>query len=141
MENHPIEGLMNTTMDNIRRMIDVNTIIGKPIESSDGSLIIPVSRISFGFATGGSEFSERREKIELTDENHKYPFGGGSGAGVSIKPAAFIVLKENGVKLLPVDYQNSYDKMLDTVPQIFELIKDSIEKHKKDKNDINDEKQ
>lgn len=139
MANHPIESLMTTTMENIRRMIDVNTIIGTPIESADGSLIIPISRVSFGFASAGSEFCEKKEKVDFTEgTGNNYPFGGGSGAGVSIKPAAFLVLKDNAVKLLPVDYQNSYDKMLDTVPQLFELIKDSIEKHKNDKDKIND---
>lgn len=141
MGNHPIENLMTTTMENIKRMVDVNTIIGTPIESSDGSLIIPISRVSFGFAAGGSEFCEKKEKIDLAEGSAGYPFGGGSGAGVSIKPAAFIVIKGNSVKLLPVDYQNSYDKMLDTIPQLFELIKDSLGKHKEnnDKQNENDE--
>lgn len=130
MENHPIENLMTKTMENLRTMIDVNTIIGDPIESKDGTLIIPVSKVSFGFASGGSEFGNDR-KTEIN--NNKFPFGGGAGAGVSVKPAAFLVIKEGCFKLVPVDYQNSYDRLFDTMPQIMELIKDSLGKHKENK--------
>lgn len=132
MDNHPIETLMKATMENLRNMIDVNTIVGTPMESTDGSTIIPISKVSFGFASGGSEFCAKNEK---KDTNSNYPFGGGAGAGVSLKPAAFLVIKENSVRLMPLDYQNTYDKIIDTAPQIFELIKDSIEKHKDDKDE------
>lgn len=128
MENQPIENLINTTMENLRNMVDVNTIVGSAVKSADGSTIIPISKVSFGFASGGSEFCEKSEKTDQSINN--LPFGGGAGAGVSLKPAAFLVIKDNSVRLLPLDYQNTYDKIVDTVPQIFELIKDSIEKHK-----------
>lgn len=132
MESHPIEKLMTSTMENIRDMIDVNTIIGDPIESKDGTLILPISKVSFGFASGGTEFSnmkhnENKENKEAKDD--KFPFGGGSGAGVSVKPVAFLVIKKDSVKLLSVDSNNSYDKLIDTFPQIMEFIKDSFEKH------------
>ncbi len=132
MENHPIETLMDSTMKNIRDMIDVNTIIGDPIESKDGTLILPISKVSFGFASGGTEFSNMKSndnKESKENKEDKFPFGGGSGAGVSVKPVAFLVIRADSVKLLSVDSHNSYDKMIDTFPQIMELIKDSIEKH------------
>lgn len=134
MENHPIEKLMTSTMENLRNMIDVNTIIGDRIEAKDGTLILPVSRVSFGFASGGSEFSknETENNPELQKEN--YPFGGGSGAGVSVKPVAFLIIKQDSVKLLSVGSNNVYDKLFDTAPQLLELIKDSLEKRSEDKN-------
>ncbi|MDF2503819.1 MULTISPECIES: GerW family sporulation protein [Clostridium] len=131
MENHSIENLMTSTMENLRDMIDVNTIVGEPIESKDGTLILPISKVSFGFASGGSEFSKDVVKKESSDS---FPFGGGSGAGVSVKPVAFLVLKDGAIRLLPVDAENTYDKMVDTIPQIIDLIKDSIGKHKENKN-------
>lgn len=120
MEGHPIENLMQTTMENIKSMIDVNTIVGDPVESKDGSTIIPVSKVSFGFASGGSEFSATN-----SGENaiQKYPFGGGSGAGVSIRPVAFIVLRKDSVRLLPVDEDSTYDKIIDSIPQILDMAK------------------
>lgn len=89
MNEHPIEGLMNTVMSNLRDMVDVNTVIGETIELDNGNVIVPVSKVSFGFAAGGSEFNmgtlEQTKKQGL-DEESKYslPFGGGSGAGVTI---------------------------------------------------------
>lgn len=120
MENHPIDNLMKTTMENIKSMIDVNTIIGDAVETKDGSLIIPISRVSFGFACGGSEL----DKCEPKDkEISKYPFGGGSGAGVSVKPVAFLVAKGNSLRMLSISPDNPYDKVLDNIPHIIELLK------------------
>ena len=90
-------------------MIDVNTIIGEPIETSNGIVIIPISKVSFGFAAGGSEFKgetideyTKREKEE--EIQYRLPFGGGSGAGVSITPVAFLIVQDKGVKLIPVTH-------------------------------------
>ncbi len=130
MESHPIDNLIRGTMENIRDMVDVNTIVGDAVESKDGSLIIPISKVSFGFASGGSEFSPDCMK-ETPD---KYPFGGGSGAGVSIKPVAFLVIRNDTLRLLSVDQDNTYDKIVDTFPQVLEMLKDMAKKDKKDKN-------
>lgn len=119
MENHPIENLMKSTMESIRDMIDVNTIVGEAVETKEGSIIIPISRVSFGFASGGSEFDSECNR----ETDNKYPFGGGSGAGVSIKPVAFLVLKENNIRLLQVDHSNTYDKIIDSIPQVLDSIK------------------
>src|SRR3954471_15294257 len=98
---HPIQGLMQTAMENLRDMVDVNTIIGAPVETPDGQVIIPVSKVGFGFAAGGSEFSAGTNKQPKANGNghdtgkeagKHYPFGGGSGGGVSITPVAFIVV-------------------------------------------------
>lgn len=125
MENHPIENLMKSTMENIKEMVDVNTIVGDAVKSADGTIIIPISKVSFGFASGGSEFSINQSNI-TKESNEKYPFGGGSGAGVSVKPVAFLVLRNDTVRLLTVEHHNAYDKLLDTIPQIFDLIKGTL---------------
>ena len=128
MREHPIEGLMLAAMNSIKEMVDVNTIIGEPIETSNNIIIIPISKVGFGFAAGGSEFSEETIeeyiKKDKDDENIKYklPFGGGSGAGVSINPVAFIIVQEDSVKLLPVNHSSTIDKLLDYVPDLINKI-------------------
>ena len=135
MDNHPIENLMKSTMESIKDMIDVNTIVGDPINSIDGTTIIPISKVCFGFASGGSEFNS----VNPSDSNNKFPFGGGSGAGVTVKPVAFLVVKNDSIRLLSVDQQNTYDKIIDTVPQVIDIIK-SMLKDKSSKDVENDDK-
>ena len=129
MSEHPIESLMNTAMSNLRDMIDVNTVIGETIELENGTAIVPISKVAFGFAAGGSEFNmgtletSRKQGI---DEESKYslPFGGGSGAGVNIQPVGFLVITENTAKMIPVDHCSAIDKLLDYVPDLLEKISD-----------------
>lgn len=133
MENHPIEGLMLTAMSSIENMIDVNTIIGEPIETSNNIVIIPISKVCFGFAAGGSEFKgetvdEYTKKDKDEKVQYRLPFGGGSGATVSINPIAFLIVEEGKVKLLPVNHSSCIDKMLDYVPDLFEKISQSASK-------------
>ena len=129
MDNHPIENLMKTTMEGIRDMVDVNTIVGDAVETKDGSLIIPISKVSFGFASGGSEFSKVKNDLPTT----KYPFGGGAGAGVSVKPVAFLVIKNDNIRLLPVDQENTYDKLVDSIPQIIDIFKNMFKSDSENK--------
>jgi sporulation protein YtfJ len=116
---------MLTAMNSIKDMVDVNTIIGEPIETSNNTIIIPISKVGFGFAAGGSEFKgetideyTKREKEEAIQ--YRLPFGGGSGAGVSIAPVAFLVVQPNNVKLLPVEHCSAIDRLLDYVPDLME---------------------
>lgn len=125
MSEHPIEGLMVTAMNSIQDMIDVNTIIGEPIETSNNIVIIPISKVSFGFAAGGSEFKgetidEYTKKDKEEAIQYRLPFGGGSGAGVTINPIAFLVIQPNNVKLMPVNHTSSLDKLLDYMPDLME---------------------
>lgn len=125
MSEHPIEGLMTTAMNSIQDMIDVNTIIGEPIETSNNIVIIPISKVSFGFAAGGSEFKgetiDEYKKIDKEENiQYKLPFGGGAGAGVTINPIAFLVIQSNQVKLMPVTHSSSLDRLLDYVPDLIE---------------------
>ncbi|MGL4740684.1 MAG: GerW family sporulation protein [Sarcina sp.] len=124
MENkHPIENLMKSTMENLKNMIDVNTIVGEGIRSPDGSFILPISKVSFGFASGGSEFPKTKDS--LTPDG-RYPFSGGSGSGVSVKPVAFLVIHGEDIRLLPVDANNPCDRLIDSLPQIIDRIKSCI---------------
>lgn len=130
MSEHPIQGLMKTAMENLQQMIDVNTIIGDPVETPDGSVILTVSKVGFGFAAGGSEFSgstsESKQSSQYggtTTDKSKLPFGGGSGGGVSITPIAFLVVGTNGIKMLHLDENTHlYEKILDLAPQTIEKI-------------------
>jgi sporulation protein YtfJ len=109
---------MKTAMENIKGMVDVNTIIGDPVETHDGSVIIPISRVSFGFAAGGSEF-ESIEDEKKNGGNGSLPFGGGSGGGVTVSPVACLVVGSNGqVRMLPVDHHAMLDRLIDLVPQL-----------------------
>lgn len=122
MKEHPIEGLMLTAMESIRSMIDVNTIIGEPMEISENVTIIPVSKVGFGLAAGGSEFKdETMENYLRKQENeeliqYKLPFGGGAGVGASISPVAFIIIQDKSVKILPIEHTSALDKLFDYIP-------------------------
>lgn len=120
MADHPIDGLMNTTMSKIRDMVDVNTIIGDPITTPDGTVIIPVSKVTCGFASGGSD---------LPTKTAKNCFGGGSGAGVTIQPVAFLTVYKGNVKLLPVDkYDGAADRVVAMVPDLVDKVADLFKK-------------
>lgn len=138
MREHPIEGLMQAAMTSIKDMVDVNTIIGDPIETNNSIVIIPISKVCFGFASGGSEFNEETiEEYKMKEKEeeiqYKLPFGGGSGAGVSINPVAFLVVQEGTVKLLPVNHSSAIDKLLDYVPDLFEKVNKIITSSVKEK--------
>ena len=118
---HPVENLMKSTMENLKDMIDVNTVIGDAVETKDGSYIIPISKVTFGFISGGSEFGN--VCIGPNENMSNHPFGGGSGAGITVKPVAFLVLRKDVVRLLPVEQNNTYDRIVDSVPQIIDIVK------------------
>ena len=133
MNEHPIENLMITAMSSIQNMVDVNTILGEPIETQVGITIIPISKVSFGFAAGGSEFrgetlKEYNKKDKDEEIQYKLPFGGGAGAGVSINPVAFLVVQEGSVKLMPVDHDSCLDKILDYVPDLMQKLNEMFNK-------------
>lgn len=117
---HPIQGLMGTAMQKLREMVDVNTIIGDPISTADGIIIIPVSKVSFGFGSGGSDLPAKVEKDI---------FGGGVGAGVSIQPLAFLVVSGGNVKLLQMSTSsNTADKVVNLVPEVMDKISELFSK-------------
>ena len=128
MEKHPIEGLMTTTMENIRDMIDENTIVGEAITTADGCTIIPISRVSFGFVAGGSEYSPQpgRGRGDFTASQKEYPFAGGTGAGVTVQPVGFIVTGQDQVRLLPAQPYAPVDRIIELMPQALCEIKNAL---------------
>lgn len=138
-EQHPIEALMTTAMQSIKEMVDVNTIVGDAVQAPDGTVIIPISKVTFGFAAGGGEYnytvnvegedddSDKGEGKEQTG-GAEFPFAGGSGAGVSICPVAFMVVGNGQIKLLPVNINSTVDKLLDLVPDVICKIENMLRK-------------
>ena len=125
---HPIGSLMDTTMEKIKEMIDVNTIIGEPITSPDGTLIIPVSKVSYGFAAGGSDLPTKKENKDC--------FGGCSGAGVTIQPVAFLTVYQGDVRLVSVDREEgTADKLVNMIPDVLKKVKGVFKKDKSESAD------
>ena len=120
MERHPIENLMTTTMENIRDMVDVNTVVGDAIATSDGSTVIPVSRVAFGFVAGGGEYKCAKQAAETP------AFAGGTGAGVSVQPVGFIVISGGQVRLLPAQAYAPVDRIIEMVPQLLAQVSSAL---------------
>lgn len=131
MANHPIESLMKTAMESIQGMVDVNTIVGDPVETQDGSVIIPITKVACGFAAGGSEFAPPDGKSASTPEGREhFPFGGGSGAGVSVQPVGFLVVGKDQIRLLPIDGNVIVDRILDTTPSLIDKLMNTFKRNK-----------
>jgi sporulation protein YtfJ len=132
MDRHPIESLMGTTMENIRDMVDVNTVIGDPVETSDGVTVIPISRVSFGFVAGGGEYSAGMQPpvraAQPGAQDEKLPFAGGSGAGVCVQPMGFLIANGSQVKLLSANCQTPVDRVVEMIPQVIGDLKTMCEK-------------
>lgn len=135
MSEHPIEGLMTTAMESIKDMVDVNTIVGDAVQAPDGTVIIPISRVAFGFAAGGGEYAPSKSAKDAKDDDEsensgtgQYPFAGGSGAGVSINPVAFMVVGQGQIKLLPVTVNSSIERIVDVIPELIEKANDALKR-------------
>ena len=115
---HPIGGLMQTTLENMKEMVDVNTVIGEPIETSGGATVIPVSKVSFGFVAGGGEYD-----LKTLPGTEDMPFAGGSGAGVSVQPVGFLVVQDGGVSMLPAQYVTAWERAVNCAPQLVQDIR------------------
>lgn len=125
---HPINEMMATTIQKVRDLVGANTIVGEPIVAGDVTLI-PVSKVSIGFGTGGSEYAV---KNQAADKNNA--FGGGGGAGVKITPVAFLVVSGASVKILPMSApaDTTIDRVIDMVPDLVDKISELFEKKPKD---------
>ena len=125
-KNHPINDMMAETIQKIRETVDANTVVGEPIRAGD-VVLIPVSRISFGFATGASEFGGKAPKAPGDN-----PFGGGGGAGVKVDPVCFLAVSGTSVKVLPVEMPplTGVDKVVDMIPDAVTKISGILEKRK-----------
>lgn len=113
-KEHPINGLLDSSMQNLRSLVDANTVIGEAITTPDGTVIIPVSKVSFGFGSGGSD---------LPTQKGGEPFGGGAGGGVSVQPLAFLVVKDGDVRMLQIDNsKNVADRAVSLMPELFDKV-------------------
>ena len=123
MAEHGVNGLMAETMEKIRSMVDVNTIIGDPIVTHDGTTLIPISKVTFGFGSGGSDFKPRN-----SSDTAPLCFGGGGGAGVSISPVAFLIVSEGNARILPVNMpaDNSTDRLIEMIPEAVNGIQNFV---------------
>ncbi len=149
MSEHPIESLMKTTMESIKEMVDVNTIVGDPVETPDGNVIIPISKVSFGFASGGGDYTveKKQEKSDggggngseegASKAKSKFPFAGGAGAGVSVQPVAFMVVGNGQMKLMPVDQKaNMIDNLIGMAPEVMNQLQSMVSKKGKKRKPI-----
>ena len=121
-KNSPLRDVMNSTMEKVREMVDANNIVGAPITTPDGVTLIPISRVSFGFGSGGGDYGKQGQTN----------FGGGGGAGVKIDPVAFLVIKDGTTRMLPVAAapMNTVDRIVDMAPEIVEKVEKIIDKKK-----------
>lgn len=125
MENNNIGNLMDITMSKMREMVDVDTVVGSPITTPDGITVIPVSRVSYAFASGGSDFRAKE----------KPGFGGGNGAGVKIEPIGFLVVKDGNVRMMSITPPavNTVDRIIEKAPELIDTFEEFLSKQKKDK--------
>ncbi|MBQ8585624.1 MAG: GerW family sporulation protein [Butyricicoccus sp.] len=125
MSEHPIQNLMTETMERIKNMVDVNTIVGTPITTADGTTIIPVSKVSCGFGGGGTDF--------VAKDNAPLCFGGGGGAGVTVEPVCFLIVSPTtGAHILPVDAQavTTADRIVEMLPNAFNKVTSFVDSRK-----------
>ena len=126
MSEHPINSLMDTSIRKIKELVNANTIIGDPITTPDGTTIIPVSKVTYGFASGGSDLPTKKDNREC--------FGGGSGAGVTIQPIGFLTISDGNIKMVPINYyEGAADRIVGMIPEAFEKVSDFFQKDKSDR--------
>jgi sporulation protein YtfJ len=131
MSEHPIEGMMDTTLEKIKQMVDVNSVIGDPITAPDGTVIIPVSKVNYGFASGGSDLPVKTSEKQF--------FGGGTGAGVTITPVAFLVVSNGDIRLIRVELGTTpVDRIIDQAPELINRISGMVGKKKRDNTTASD---
>ena len=124
MKEQSANGILSTTIEKVRQLVDVSTIIGEPINLPDGLTIIPVSKVTYGFASGGSDFPSKNN-VEL--------FGGAGGAGITINPVAFLVVKDGEVSLKHItSNDNAIERAVTMMPDMIDKVSGLIKKDKKE---------
>lgn len=120
-----IENILKISMEHIRNLVDANTIVGSPINLCDGSTIIPISKVGMGLVSGGLDIPTKTPiKKSAEDQQATYPFGGTAAAGMGLSPIAFIIVQNDTVKILPVEYKSAVDRLIDTALPIINTIAD-----------------
>jgi len=141
---HPVENIMKTTMEQLKAMADVNTIVGNPIMTAGETMILPVSRLSMGFISGGGEYGPEKKRTpiqrsaEEMNECSCYPFAGAAVAGMTITPMAFLSVNNGCVKVMPADYDTTFDRAVEILPELIgtveQAIKSSVKSSGKEEN-------
>ncbi|MCD7734053.1 MAG: GerW family sporulation protein [Clostridiales bacterium] len=118
-QKHPINDVLNMTMERLKEMVDVNTVVGKPITTPDGVTVIPISKVSLGFASGGSDFAPKNLPADKAN-----CFGGGSGAGVSVVPVSFLVIHGDNVRIINANPMpdGTVEKAINLVPEVVDKV-------------------
>ena len=131
--NHPLSEMMSASMSKIREIVDVNTVIGDPIVTEGGVTIIPVTKVSIGYGGGGSDFATKNYPA-----NRDNAFGGGAGAGVTITPVAFLIVRGENVRMLPVaePASTSVDRLIEQLPDLIDKAQSFFESRKAEKADF-----
>ena len=134
--SHPVESIMRTTMEQLIKMVDVDTVVGNPISAEDETMILPVSKVSMGFLSGGGEYSlpdsNRRQApvkssgVTMDEEEGKYPFAGTSVAGLTVTPVAFVSVTQGSVRVIPTQYKDTLDRLVEMIPEAILSIKEAI---------------
>lgn len=120
MKENKINEFLKTSLENINIMVESNKIIGEPIMLPNDTIAIPISKVVCGYGVGGAEYNLKKDKKSLEFADELFPFGGGSGGGLTITPTAFIIIKNNEIKLLNVEKENdSFNKIIDVIKDIF----------------------
>ena len=125
--NHPLSEMMTSTMEKIKSMIDVNTVIGNPISTPNGATVIPITKVSIGYGSGGSDFATKNYPA-----NRDNAFGGGAGAGVKITPIAFLVVRDDSVRMLPISEpaSSSMDRLIELLPELIDKAESYLSEKK-----------
>lgn len=121
--SHKLPGMLESTIAKMREMVDVNSVIGDPITTVDGITIVPISKISVGFAGGGTDYVSKN--VNKQDN----PFGGGVGAGMNVTPIAFLIVKDGNVRMLPVAVpaNTTTERIVEMVPDVLDKLTDFID--------------
>ncbi len=132
---HPVENIMKTTMEQLREMADVNTVVGKPVLTAGETMISPVSRLSMGFMSGGGEYGDKKgrspiQKSSEEMEGARFPFAGAAVAGITITPVAFLSVNNGSVKVMPADYDSAFDRAVEILPELIETVEQAVKKEK-----------
>ena len=126
--NNKIEEVMSNAMKNLRTLVDVDVVVGKPIENQSGITVLPLTKVTMGFVSGGGEYYSEVKEIKKETE---YPFAGGSGAGLSLQPIAFLVIDGKVVEVIKIDQKTMLDKLVEVVPEVAKFISKNFNKSKK----------
>lgn len=127
--NHPLTDMISATMERLQTLVDTNTVIGDPVVTPDGTTVIPVAKVSYGIAGGGSDFTTKSQKAEAAN-----PFGGGAGAGVTVTPISFLIIKDGNTRMVPVaePVTTTMDRLIEKVPEFTDKLMTFLNEKKGD---------